>query len=225
MCGRFTLKAPLATLQKAFPQFSFAQASATAVPRFNVAPTQQVLGVANDSPAEAGFFRWGLIPSWAQDAKIASRLINARDDGVATKPAFRSAFKRRHCLIFADGFYEWETVGPKKTKLPLYFQVRGGAPFAFAGRWEVWTPPEGEPVRSCTLITTSANELLRPYHDRMPAILLGAELESWLNSAGQPPEEALRLIRPLPSEELTLTRVSTRVNSVAHEGPELLTPG
>ncbi|MFO0898004.1 MAG: SOS response-associated peptidase [Pirellulales bacterium] len=162
MCGRFTLRqVPHEWVkQLALPIFS---------PRYNIAPTQQVLAIRQrEGIREAVELRWGLIPSWADDPKIGNRLINARAETVATKPAFRQAYKRRRCLILADGFYEWQKQG--KTKQPYFIHRPDDQPFAFAGLWEWWKGNVLE-IASCTIITTEANELMRPLHDRMPVIL------------------------------------------------------
>lgn len=172
---------------------------------------------------ELALFHWGLIPSWAKDKKIAYSTINARGDTVADKPAFRSAFKSRRCLILADGYYEWITEGKKK--LPLHYHRRDGRPFAFAGLWETWhgpPPHDGPPLESCTIITTDANDLAATVHDRMPAILHERDYDLWLDPAMTDKERLQAPIRPYPAEEMTAERVSTLVNSVKNEGPECL---
>ena len=160
-------------------------------------------------------FRWGLIPSWAKDAKIAYSTINARADTVATKPAFRAAYKKRRCLVLADGYFEWRKEG--KAKLPLLYEVDGGKPFAFAGLWEWWGGPEGEnnPVECCTIITTDANELAKMVHDRMPVILNADDYDAWL--AG----EEVPLV-PFPSDRISARPVSTYVNNVKNQGPQCI---
>src|SRR5258708_32718983 len=179
MCGRYTLAESPRKLAKRFdvpetPDLPFDGQ------RFNIAPTQQVpiVGLGKEA-REMTLARWGLIPSWAKDSKIGNSLINARADTVAEKPAFRSAFKRRRCLIPADGFYEWKT--GEKVKQPYYIHLKDGQPFAFAGLWEQWEPPEGESVRSCAIITTDANDLMRPLHHRMPVILDPKHYATWLD--------------------------------------------
>jgi putative SOS response-associated peptidase YedK len=170
-------------------------------PRYNVAPTQTVPIVkTKDAGWESALVRWGLIPAWARDAKIGYRLINARADTVATKPSFRSAFKRRRCLVPADGFYEWQKAG--KGKQPFYIHRKDEEPFAFAGLWEAWENPEdGKEIQSCSLVTTEANALMAPIHDRMPVILDSATCDRWLD-ADEPANDLLRLLKPFPREEL-----------------------
>jgi len=212
--------------------FGFAERPNLAA-RYNVAPTQEIATVQTrgdgDGDGEARqltLMRWGLVPFWAKDLSIGSKMINARDDGLAEKPAFREAVRRRRCLIPADGFYEWQTVEGRKQ--PLYIRRRDGRQLAFAGLWESWKGPKGEPplaepVLSATIVTTSANATLRPVHDRMPVILDEADWPLWLDvsaSAG----DALRLLRPAADDLLETVPVSTRVNSVRNEGPELILP-
>ncbi|HEY0128503.1 MAG TPA: SOS response-associated peptidase, partial [Rubrobacteraceae bacterium] len=166
MCGRFTQRADAKALAKAFGVAEVPEVEA----RYNVAPTQDILGVyESEDGREAKFFRWGLIPSWAKDSSMGARLINARAETVAEKPSFRDAFKRRRCVIPADGFYEWQRVGGKRQ--PYFFRMRDERPFGFAGLWERWEGAGGETLYSCTILTTEANEVLRPVHDRMPVIL------------------------------------------------------
>jgi putative SOS response-associated peptidase YedK len=168
MCGRFTLRTPLSVLVTQFGA-QLAQPLQLAI---NVCPTQQIPVVRlHEGHRELTRMRWGLIPSWSRDLKVGFSNINARADTVASKPAFRAAYKRRRCLVPADGYYEWKTEG--KAKIPFLYEIDGGQPFAFAGLWEFWKPGdgEGEPVESCTLITTEPNELAAKVHDRMPVIL------------------------------------------------------
>lgn len=174
---------------------------------------------------ELALFHWGLIPSWAKDKKIAYSTINARADSVADKPAFRSAFKCRRCLVLADGYYEWIAEGKKK--LPLHYHLASGQPFAFAGLWETWhgpPPHDGPPLQSCTIITTSANDLAAKVHDRMPVILHEQDYDLWLDPAVNDKERLKSLLVPYPAEEMAAEHVSTRVNSVKNEGPECLAP-
>ena len=212
MCGRYTLRTPLNVLAE---QFLFDLGDAQAVPRYNIAPTTAVLAVRH--LRELAMFRWGLIPSWAKDAKIAYSTINARADTVATKPAFRAAYKKRRCLVLADGYFEWRKVG--KTKQPLLYEVDGGKPFAFAGLWEWWGGPEGknEPAESCTIITTDANELARQVHDRMPAILQEADYDRWLACEDVP-------LVSFPSDRMSAQPVSTYVSNVKNQGPACIEP-
>jgi putative SOS response-associated peptidase YedK len=186
--------------------------------RYNIAPTQEVAAVRMEPDSgqrELGLLHWGLIPSWAKDKKIASKLINARAETVAEKPSFRSAFTKRRCLILADGFYEWQKLEGGK-KQPHYIHRQDDMPFAFAGLWESWNG-EGEAVESCTIITTSANEVMQPLHDRMPVILSGKDYDLWLDPAFKDKAALQELLKPCPVDWLEAYPVSTRVNSPKHD--------
>ncbi len=164
--------------------------------------------------------RWGLIPSWAQDARVGNSLINARAETVATKPAFRSAFKSRRCLIPTTGFYEWVATGGKK-KQPFHIRMKGGGPFALARLWRRWRDEGGATVESCTIITTEANELVRPIHDRMPVILAPQDYGTWLDPR-TPPEQLHALLRPYPAEAMKAVPVGSYVSNPRNEGPQCL---
>jgi putative SOS response-associated peptidase YedK len=166
--------------------------------------------------------RWGLIPSWAKDPKIGNQCINAKAETVAEKPSFRSAFKKRRCLVIATGFYEWQVQG--RAKQPIWIGLRSKRPFAFAGLWEQWKPPEGEPLETCTIITTEPNDLMAPIHNRMPVILSPASYDQWLDLSFQQIEPLKALLRPYPSEELTAYPVSTLVNNPRHDASQCLEP-
>lgn len=203
MCGRFTLRASPVELAEYFNLFPVPDV----LPRPNIAPTQTVLGIVLDSESTdfvARNFRWGLVPSWADDPRIGARMINARGETVATKPAFRSAFKRRRCLIPADGFYEWKPIAPRKKKQPVFIGLKGERLFAFAGLWEIWQGSDGVEIASCTIITTNANPLVATVHDRMPVILSPDDCAAWLDPAANP-EELQRLLVPFPPEEMELS--------------------
>lgn len=221
MCGRFALTAPASTIAEVFQ----VDVLPDVLPRYNVAPTTEVLCVVHDDGKRAlQSFRWGLIPFWAKDRKIAYQTINARAESVAKKPAFRSAFKRRRLLIVADGFYEWERTD-KKNKIPHLFQLAGGRPFAIAGVWERWTDPTtGEEVRSCSIVTTTANTLMEPVHDRMPVILPPEAWDTWLDPAVQDPAKLQELLQPFPSDLMQERRVSKKVGDVKNKGPEVQGP-
>jgi putative SOS response-associated peptidase YedK len=185
-------------------------------PRYNIAPTQTVAAVRSAESGdgrELSLVKWGLIPSWAKDAKIGNSLINARADTVATKPSFRSAFKKRRCLIPADGFYEWKAIPGQKVKQPYLIGIRDAPAFAFAGLWERWSAPDGQKVDSCSIITTDANELMAQVHNRMPVILDSADYDRWLDRNRQDPQDVADLLKPFPAERMQLTPVSTLVNS------------
>lgn len=219
MCGRFTFTQPENLVSEVFQLAS----SPTLSPRYNIAPTQSVPTVLLDSDEGERQFkmlRWGLIPSWAKDMKMGAALINARAETVAEKPAFRSAFKRRRCLILADGFYEWQQ--QEKKKQPYYFRLQEGKVFAFAGLWERWEKGEGDAIESCTIITTEANELMQPFHDRMPVILDPKNYEKWLDSQVQKPESLQSLLQPYQSEEMTVYPVSTKVNNARTDSPDCI---
>ena len=217
MCGRFTLTASAQRLQEVFPLFEIPDAP----PRYNIAPTQQILVVRQEDNTKprAAFLRWGLIPSWAKDKKIAASLINARADTVASKPAFRAAFKRRRCLVLADGFYEWQK--GTKPKQPYHIRMTDARPFAFAGLWEHWSGEEPT-IDSCTIITTDANDALRPLHDRMPVILGPSDYARWLDPAVADPGVLQEMLRPYAAEQMTAGPVGTYVNNARNEGADCL---
>jgi putative SOS response-associated peptidase YedK len=229
MCGRFTLRTPAHLVEEALGLFDGLPSELPS--RYNIAPTQTILAIRQTDPAAKPAYasmRWGLVPSWADDVKVGHRLINARSDGVADKPAFRAAFKRRRCLIVADGFYEWHTPakaeGTPKSKVvkqPYHIHRRDGRPFAFAGLWEQWFKGE-VPLESCTIITTDANDVMRPLHDRMPVILDHRDYGSWMNPETQDPALLTEMLRPCPDEWLVAEAVSTAVNNPRVEGPECL---
>ena len=225
MCGRFTLTTNIDELQA---RFGFESHVEDYRPSYNVAPSQQVLTVVNDGQRRAGMMRWGLIPSWAKaDArggggiqKIGYRMINAVGETAATKSAFRAAFRRRRCLVLADGFFEWRKEG--KTRVPTYFHLKSGQPFAFAGLWETWKSPDGETVRSCSIVTTQANDLIAPVHHRMPVILSPETEPLWLDPLTETAETLNPLLTPAPAEDMDCYVVSGAVNSVKSSGPECI---
>jgi putative SOS response-associated peptidase YedK len=221
MCGRFTLTVDPADLQEAFPEFIF---PAQAGPRYNIAPTQPVLVLPNDGTNTSDFFIWGLIPSWAKEPTIGSRLINARAETLAEKPAFRSAYRYHRCLIFADGFFEWQASLGNSGKVPHHIRLRSGKPFAFAGLWEHWQSPDGSEIKSATIITTSPNELMAPIHNRMPVILPHEAYPRWLDPKPLFPVDLNNLLIPYSSSEMIAYPVSTLVNSPANDLPEVLVP-
>lgn len=219
MCGRFTLTVNPADLQDAFAGFHFPKQFA---PRFNIAPTQPLLAIPNDGSNQAGFFLWGLIPSWAKDAKFGSRLINARSETLAEKPSFRGAYKYRRCLILADGFYEWKAIPGQKAKVPHFIFMKSRQPFAFAGLWEDWQSPDGSQLKSCTIITTQPNEMMSPIHNRMPVILPTDAYAQWLDTKSR--TDLQHLLVPHPAGEMDAYPVSTLVNSPANERAECVVP-
>jgi putative SOS response-associated peptidase YedK len=217
MCGRFTLSQ---TAEAIASTFELSQIPEIA-PRYNIAPTQPVATIllAGDR-RQFQMLRWGLIPSWAKDPAIGAKTINARAETVAEKPAFRSAFRRRRCLVIADGFYEWQL--QKGKKQPFYFCLQDRQPFAFAGLWETWEAPDGDKIDSCTLLTTEANSLLRSVHDRMPVILKPEDYNLWLDPQIQKPEQLQPLLRSYSSEAMTAYPVSTKVNKPTNDSPECI---
>lgn len=220
MCGRFTLTVDPADLQAAFPEFSFPETR----PRFNLAPTQPVLALPNLGQPRADYFTWGLIPGWAKDPTIGSRLINARAETLGEKPAFRGAYKYKRCLILADGFYEWQATPGAKTKTPYFIGLKTGQPFAFAGLWDEWHAPDGSLIKSCTIITTEPNALMAPIHNRMPVILPPETYAEWLDPAPRTPASLQKFLNSYPAEAMTARPVSSLVNSPANDRPELLAP-
>ncbi len=220
MCGRFSLGLDLADLQDALPEFVFPE---TLAPRYNIAPSQDVAVAPNNGSGKVEFFRWGLVPFWAKDPAIGNRMINARADTLAEKPAFRAAYRRRRCLILADGFYEWQALPDRKAKTPMYVRLASGAPFAFAGLWEVWRPDD-TPIFSCTIITTEPNALMAPIHNRMPVILPPEAYTRWLDPADLPPTRLQDLLKPYPAELMLAYPVSSLVNSPTHDDPACIAP-
>lgn len=221
MCGRYALTAPASTIAEVFQ----VDVLPDVLPRYNIAPTTEVpCVVVEEGTRVLQPLRWGLIPGWAKDKKIAYNTINARADGVATKPVYRAAFKRRRALIVADGFYEWERID-KKTKIPHLIQLADGQPFAMAGLWERWTDPEsGEEVRSCSIITTEGNALMKPIHDRMPVILPKEAWARWLDPDNQDTEALQKMLVPFPADQMRERRVSRKVGDVKNKGPEVQGP-
>jgi putative SOS response-associated peptidase YedK len=219
MCGRFTLTVDPADLQAAFPHFAFPEQGR---PRYNISPTQPVLALPNDGKARADYFTWGLIPIWAKDPSIGSRLINARSETLAEKSSFRGSYKYKRCLVFADGFYEWKTQPGSKVKIPYFIQMKDGRPFTFAGLWDEWLGPDGSQIKSCTLITTEPNALMAGIHNRMPVILPESAHAAWLETSPQKPEALQNLLAQYPAALMTAHPVSTLVNSPANDRPELL---
>ncbi len=220
MCGRFTLAADPDTLATLFELDTVPELR----PRYNIAPTQPVAAVLLDAERQRRqftFLTWGLIPSWAKDIKIGARMINARSETVAEKPAYRSAFKYRRCLIPASGFYEWQR--RRGGKQPYYIALHDHQPFAIAGLWERWQSPDGSVIESCTLLTTTPNELIRPLHNRMPVILPPVVFQEWL-SPRTPATRLQPLLRPYPADAMIAYPVSTRVNSPAYDAPDCIEP-
>ena len=225
MCGRYTSRTPAADLAAYFGVDEVVAPDLGA--RFNVAPTDETYAVAESSDGRRlGTFRWGLVPFWAKDVKVGAKMINARAEGLVDKPAFRRPFERRRCIIPADGFYEWERVSAKR-KQPWYITRADGKPMAFAGLWESWRPVKGSDegkIRSCVIITGEPNEAVARLHDRMPVMLPPEVWDVWLDPANDDVVSLQGLLVPAPSELLELVPVSTAVNTVTNDGPELIEP-
>jgi putative SOS response-associated peptidase YedK len=214
MCGRFVR----AKASETYDDF-YGIVEVPYLPSYNIAPTQPVVVIRMEEAAKkCVVMRWGLIPSWAKDKKTS--FINARADTIADKPAFRAAFKRRRCLILADGYFEWKTRGPKQ-KQPYYLRPKDDGPIAFAGIWETWKGAE-TPIESCSIITTDANELSRMIHDRMPVMLREPEADAWIDSAVEEPRGLLELLRPFPAELMCCDAVGQAVNSVKNNDPSCI---
>lgn len=222
MCGRYTLTTPGELIADVF---DLAEAPHVE-PRYNVAPTQEVAAIRRDEPGGERRFarlRWGLVPHWADDPAIGNRMINARAESAAEKPAFRTSFKTKRCLVLADGFYEWKKVEGGK-KQPWYFRLETGDPFAFAGLWARWTRGGGEPVESCTVLTTDANPLVRRIHPRMPVILDPEHHDLWLDPAVEDRERLEAVLDAFDPARMIAFPVSTRVNSPANDDPSVIDP-
>jgi putative SOS response-associated peptidase YedK len=220
MCGRFVRHSSLELVEKTFnvdrPAFEVTHS-------YNIAPTQAVLAVVRKGRAGLVQLHWGLVPFFAKDASGAARMINARSETLATKPSFRNAFRKRRCLIVADGFYEWS--GPKGQKQAWYITLPRGGPFGFAGLWEIWRP--GDPKtehRSCTIITTDASPGLRDIHNRMPVILQAGAYDAWLDPANQDAERLRQILQDDSHVEFKCTAVSSRVNYVGNTDAGCIEP-
>jgi putative SOS response-associated peptidase YedK len=220
MCGRYTL-IKLASFLKYFPWIE--QPSLFPDAHYNIAPSQSIPVVTNEnSPPKIDYLRWGLVPSWAKDGSITagSKMINARAETLAEKPAFKRLLKSRRCLIPAHAFYEWKQTG--KTKTPYCFRLKDERPFAFAGLFDRWKASDGTELKTCTIITTAANELLQEFHHRMPVILRNEDCQRWIQSGELSGEEITMMFTPYRSDRMIRHPVSNMVNSVKNDGPELM---
>lgn len=232
MCGRFGL---FHTWEDMHAAYGLLNQPLNLMPRWNIAPTQAVVAVIRAASGngsggsggggrEATGFQWGLIPPWAKDPAIGSKMTNARSETVAEKPSFRNAFKRRRCLIPASGFYEWTSTGTGP-KQPVWIARPDGDLITFGGLWEIWHSPDGGELQTCTIVTTSANETLKPYHHRMPVILQPDMFDDWLGDGQESRDDqarAARLMQPAPEDDLTVRPVGLAVNNIRNDGPELL---
>lgn len=216
MCGRFTLAWDIQHLMERFDLLY--TGTADIVPRYNIAPSQNVLAVVNDGQNNrAGWLKWGLIPSWSRDPSAGSGIINAREETVTQKPSFRQAFYRRRCLIPADGFFEWKKDGERKR--PFRIRLRDGQPFAMAGLWERWKGKNGETIVSCTILTTRANALMEPIHHRMPVILDPRDEGRWLDRSVTSQAVLQPMLTAYDSRKMEAYEVSSQVNSPKNDTP------
>lgn len=220
MCGRFTLTHDINTVGRIFN--AAVPASLQTAPRYNIAPTQDVVTVLHDDTVHLDMLRWGLIPSWSKDESIGSRMINARAETLAEKPSFRTLLRSKRCLVIADGFYEWKAEAGSKTKTPMYITLQNNEPFAFAGLWDLWRDAEGQPIRTCTIITTQPNELMTSIHNRMPAILGREAREAWLEPTLRDEHALQSLLTSYPTAEMTARPVSRLVNNPKYDSAELI---
>ena len=220
MCGRFTLFSTFETIierfhiESAFDEMDY-QIS------YNIAPSQQVVAVINDgSKNRLGYLRWGLIPPWAKDEKIGYKLINARSETLAEKPSFRKAYQNKRCLIVADSYYEWKQTAERK--IPMRIKLKSGEPFGLAGLWETWKSQDGQALHSCTIITTSSNELTSSIHERMPVILKPEDEPKWLDPNMRDPEILNQYLRPFNTDSMEAFEVSMEVNSPKNNSERLI---
>jgi putative SOS response-associated peptidase YedK len=221
MCGRFAFYSPHEAVVRLFGLDTAPEIE----PRYNIAPTRFIPVVRHDEAAvrQLALLYWGLVPSWAKEKSIGARMINARAETVSEKPAFRSAFKRRRCLVLADGYYEWQA--RPHGKQPYFIRMRKAEAFAMAGVWESWSEGEGnKPLESCAIVTTGPNAELGRIHDRMPVILPPAQYDFWLDRTNNDTAALTRLLVAYPQDAMEAVPVSKRVNDARNEGPELLNP-
>lgn len=214
MCGRFQLSVKGKEISERFNTEVFDEHYK---PRYNCAPTQQLLVITNNEPHKLNFFHWGLIPHWSTDKSKAVGMINSRAESIASKPAFRDAFQRRRCLVPANGFFEWKT---GKVKLPYRFYLKDESLFAMAGIWESWTAPDGQVLHSFSIVTTSANELMNDIHHRMPVILRQKDEEKWLGTSD--PMQLEDMLKPLPAQWMARYPVSTKINYAGNDDASLI---
>ncbi len=221
MCGRFTL----IRLEDFLRDLPWIGPPEQALPaQYNIAPSQPIAVVANLPRPVIDFYHWGLVPHWAKDRTIGNRMINARAETLAEKPAFRTPLRHRRCLVPADGFFEWRKE-PTGRKTPMYIRLKSHIPLAFAGLWDSWHSPDGSELRTCTIITTAANDLLKTIHDRMPVILKPESYKEWLSPEEKMPDDldALQeLLTSYPASEMEATPVGTAVNSAKNGGPNCI---
>lgn len=219
MCGRFSLKS---TIQAIEDEFELERIDKPIVPRYNIAPSQDIAVVKKDDRRILAFHRWGLIPSWAKDINMSNRMINARAETITKKASFKKLFLQQRCLVIADGFYEWQRTD--SGKIPVYFYLKSLKPFAFAGLWSKWISPDGLEIYSTTIITTKSNALISSIHERMPVILDKQHYDIWLDLYFNDEKFLLKLLKPYPAYEMTYHHVSKIVNSPYNDTPECIKP-
>ena len=218
MCGRYTIVAKAEEIEKRFK----VEVPETFTPRYNAAPTQILPVITNQNPSGLSFFHWGLIPSWAKDKSISSKLINARAETITQKASFKSAIKQRRCLVIADGFYEWKR-SSKKSKIPYRIMLSSEALFSFAGLWEEYEDDEQQTIHTFTIITTTANVAISEIHERMPVILDEESEKIWLDPS-KSTEEHLELLQPYREDLMSFHTISPLVNKVSNDHPQLIVP-
>lgn len=218
MCGRYTIIAKVEEIEKRFN----VEVPKSYVPRYNAAPTQILPVITNENPEGLSFFNWGLIPKWAKDKTISSKLINARSETISEKVSFKNALKQRRCLVIADGFYEWKRLS-KKSKIPYRIILNTQDLFAFAGLWEEYEDEDQNPVHTFTIVTTTANLAISKIHERMPVILEPNSEKIWLSSSTSV-EESLNLLKPYDETKMENYSISPMVNSVGNDNPQLIIP-
>jgi putative SOS response-associated peptidase YedK len=219
MCGRFVQKSDL---RKIAPLFNAAIVESEVQASYNIAPRQPIAVIMEKGKRKIVTMKWGLVPHWAKDETIGNKLINARSETVTEKPSFRDSFKKRRCLIIADGFYEWQGSGMKKK--PFFICMKDGSPFGMAGLYDMWTNASGEKITTCTIITTEANEIMKPIHHRMPVILDGRHYDVWLNVEKTDEAFLKTLLRPCDPDLLKTHGVGLLVNNPRNNSPDCIAP-
>ncbi|GCE10954.1 SOS response-associated peptidase [Tengunoibacter tsumagoiensis] len=224
MCGRFTLSHDAQTIAQTIlnPRMVKVPASFKLSAHYNIAPTQDIVAILNQEEPQLDFLRWGLIPSWAKEESIGSKMINARAETLAEKPSFKRLLHSKRCLIVADGFYEWSQEAGSKHKTPMYITLEDQEPFAFAGLWDVWKDSTGQAVRTCTIITTEPNELMQSIHNRMPVLLPREARDAWIDPRMHDEQALLHLLKPYPSSAMVARPVSRLVNDPRNDSVEVL---
>lgn len=224
MCGRFTLTATADEIIEHFSGVTIPRGADSQAPRYNIAPSQPIAVIPNTGENKLDYFVWGLIPFWAKDPKIGSRMINARSETLAEKPSFKAPLKYRRCLILTSGFFEWQKQPGSTSKIPHFIRLKSEKPFAFAGLWDRWNAPDGSEIYSATIITTQPNDFIKPIHNRMPVILSSSAYDAWLDPQEKSTMELDELFSPFPAEEMEAFPVSTFVNNPRNDSPVCIQP-